>query len=552
MDIDLDKKLYNDYLNGNTEAFETLYHKYKDKIKYFVNGIVKNSEKAEDITQDVFMEILKNKYQEEQGSFKYYIYLIAKSKALNCVNTEKRRNEITQKYLSNTENEFENDILDTITKKESEKELLEAINILSEKYRKAIYLVMFENFSYKETAKILNISIQDVKNYIHRGKKEVRKILIKKGFREMNKVSKVFLCILCILVVVSGVVYAATKIAEKMKGEADLTPIFTGNIGDNDINSIWVGTFQLAWNEFMDQRVHGNVEFEDGESVLANELNKRTFTKNMLNENDYYIKVGETSNELKEQILKDIKDKFGIDGSQALEQINFDDYDENKEKRKSYTMYAVLYKNFEFLKPFDRLYGSKFNDSEGIVKYFGINNASSEELNENIEVLFFNSNSDFAVKLKTKGNEEVILYCNDSNKSFNELYEELNSKTENYEGNKTFTENDELKVPYINVDTIINYGELCGRIIKGTNQLYIVNAIQNVKFSLDEKGGNLMSEAAIKDEHLSASFESRYFYFNKPFVIFMKETDKLEPYFALKVDNTDVLVEDNLEDNIIM
>ena len=60
-------------------------------------------------------------------------------------------------------------------------------------------------------------------------------------------------------------------------------------------------------------------------------------------------------------------------------------------------MYAVLYKNFEFLKPFDRLYGSKFNDSEGIVKCFGINNASSEELNENIEVLFFNSNSDFAV-----------------------------------------------------------------------------------------------------------------------------------------------------------
>ena len=61
-----------------------------------------------------------------------------------------------------------------------------------------------------------------------------------------------------------------------------------------------------------------------------------------------------------------------------------------------------------------------------------------------------------------------------------------------------------------------------------------------------------MSEAAIKDEYMSASFNSRYFYFNKPFVIFMKETDKLEPYFALKVDNIDVLVEDNLEDNIIM
>ena len=194
--------------------------------------------------------------------------------------------------------------------------------------------------------------------------------------------------------------------------------------------------------------------------------------------------------------------------------------------------------------PFDRLYGTPFNNSEEIVEYFGINNASSEELNNNIEVLFY-SNLDFAVKLKTKENEDVILYCNENDGSFNTLYDEIEQKSQSYKGNNNFAENDELKVPYINLDTIINYGELCGREIKGTNGLYLTNAVQNVKFSLNETGGNLISEATIKDEYMSTSENSRFFYFNKPFVVFLKESDKNNPYFALKVDNTDLLVNDN-------
>ena len=70
MEKDLDKRLYNDYLKGNTEAFETLYLKYKDKIKYFIYNIVKDYEKAEDITQEVFIYIFKNKVRED-SSFKF-------------------------------------------------------------------------------------------------------------------------------------------------------------------------------------------------------------------------------------------------------------------------------------------------------------------------------------------------------------------------------------------------------------------------------------------------------------------------------------------------
>lgn len=151
---DLDLELYNKYMNGEKDAFETLYNKYKNKIQYFIFNIVKNYEKAEDITQEVFIYILQNKVR-ENCSFKYYIYLVARSRAYNYINQEKRRTEINEKYSLLDSEEIPKDISDLIEKQEREKELTEAINMLDDKYKNAIYLTKIEGLSYKETAEIL-------------------------------------------------------------------------------------------------------------------------------------------------------------------------------------------------------------------------------------------------------------------------------------------------------------------------------------------------------------------------------------------------------------
>ena len=98
MKNDLDIKLYNEYLNGEKEAFELLYNKYKHKITYFIYNIVKDYQKAEDIAQDVFIYVLQNKIKEGY-SFKHYIYMIAKSREINYINVENRRNGISSEYL---------------------------------------------------------------------------------------------------------------------------------------------------------------------------------------------------------------------------------------------------------------------------------------------------------------------------------------------------------------------------------------------------------------------------------------------------------------------
>ena len=284
MEKDLDIKLYNEYLNGEKDAFELLYNKYKDKVQYFVYNIVRDYQKAEDITQDVFIYIMQNKIKDGY-SFKYYIYLVAKSRAYNLINMEKRRTEINEKYIFNETMKIEQDVADIITKNEKRQAIITAIDMLDDRYKNAMYLVKIEELTYEETAQILGESIQNVKNLIHRGKKEIRKILIRKGFDEMNKVSKVIIIMLCISVLLAGGVYATMKIIEGFTGKAQITPTYTSKLSTIDSNKVWVGTFNLVWNDFMNDVIKGKVEFEDGESELANEQNKQSFTADKLSEN---------------------------------------------------------------------------------------------------------------------------------------------------------------------------------------------------------------------------------------------------------------------------
>lgn len=538
MEKDLDIKLYNEYLDGEKSAFELLYNKYKDKIQYFVYNIVKDYQKAEDITQDVFIYVMQNKMKEGY-TFKYYIYLVAKSRAYNQINMEKRRTEINEEYILNGAEQVGQDVADIVTKNEKRQAIISAIDMLDDRYKNAIYLVNIEELTYQEAAQILGESIQNVKNLIHRGKKELRKILIKKGFDEMNKFAKVIIAILCISVLLAGGVYATMKIIESFTGKAEITPTYTSKLSTMDSNKVWVGTFNLVWNDFMNDVVKEKVEFEDGESELANELNKQSFKANQLSENSYFKIHGQAIGEdLKNKIKNGIKQKFNED-SKLIDRIDWNDSN-------GYVLYAMLKKEFEFLEPFSTAMGSmEFNNSETRVKCFGVDSSNKPEASKNVEILFYNSEDDFAIKLKTKEGEEVILYkTTGENKSFEENYKEIKKQQSNYSGKNTFEENDILRIPFIKVNDEINYDELCGREIKNSNY-YIKQALQTIDFELNNVGGSVKSEAVIDATQKAWTEKPRKMIFDSDFILYLKEESKEQPYFALKVDNTDVLVSDN-------
>ena len=313
------------------------------------------------------------------------------------------------------------------------------------------------------------------------------------------------------------------------------SPAFAGNIDvlatmqskSNIQDRVWVGTFQIVWNDFMDKIAHNVIKFPDGTPQIVNELNRQDFTVEDLSENCYYKYSGKVKKNTKKTIAKAIKRKFD-ETSELLEQLNLTP-DKNK-----FIVYAMLKKDFEFLKPFDKLGKSNFRDQEA--EFFGIDKNSSSELAQGVRVLFYNSPSDFAVALDTNGKDEVYLYKTENTKTFNYIYADMLKKEAQYSGDKTLNKHDELKVPNLKFYEEKSFDEVTGKRIKGTN-LVIDQAMETIEFEMNNKGVELKSEAAMiaTMSALLPPEEVRNFYFDDTFVLFLKEKTKSKPYFALRV-----------------
>ncbi len=300
----------------------------------------------------------------------------------------------------------------------------------------------------------------------------------------------------------------------------------------NAQDRVWVGTFQIVWNEFIDKIVFNPVRFREGTPVFVQELNSKSFTTDDISESCYYKFTGKVKKNTKKQITKAIRKKFK-ETSDILDKLDLNP------RNDMLLIYAMLKKDFEFLKAFDKLGVSKFGaDSEA--EYFGIEKYSDNSLGRAVEVLFYNNIDDFAIKLLTTSRDEVYIYKNSSNKQFNLIYSEMIKKQKAYEGSRKFKDQDELKVPNISLAEEKVFDELTNKRIMGTN-LVINQALETIKFDMNNKGVKLKSEAAMTlmttalrpDEDIVP----RLFYVDDTFVIFLKEKEKLSPYFALRVND---------------
>ena len=208
----------------------------------------------------------------------------------------------------------------------------------------------------------------------------------------------------------------------------------------------------------------------------------------------------------------------------------------------------MLYRKFEFLKEFDKLENDDFGNKYKDVKYFGIDENTKETVGSQIRVLYYNSKDDFAIIVNTKSNDEVIFCKSPQGKTFNEIYDNMNKESENYTGSSEFKDVDEFKAPNLTFNEKREYTELQGKKFETADPVYdkaiIEKAIQTIKFSLDEKGGEIKSESGIDIRVMATSIEEneekdkpRYFYVDDTFAIFLREKGKALPYFAGRVED---------------
>ena len=318
-------------------------------------------------------------------------------------------------------------------------------------------------------------------------------------------------------------------------------------------NCAWCGTFQLVWNDMINNVVKCDVKFINGNNLefaqkIADNLDKQTFTEKELSEKDYYKVYDLKTLELKEKIEKTIKEKFN-ETSDVLGDIDWskapkDNSGYNDKDEKIYIFYTMLKKVFNFENDFDELENGTFGTKYKDIKYFGINEDSNYKLYSQVEVLYYNSETDFAVILNTKEGEQVILARGLIGNKFSSLYNNLLEKTNKFKGNNKFTKNDYLKVPNINLNKKREYTELCEKrfLNASDNECYISKAIQTIQLDMNKSGGKIKSEAIIEMYETTTAFDPnpvtyRYFYFNDEFTMFLKEKNKDLPYFAANIED---------------
>ena len=177
---------YRRFLEGDNGAFAEIVEAYKDSLIFFINRYVHNFAVAEELAQDVFVELLLHKRRYNfKTSLKTYIFTIGRNLAVSYIRKCNRRPECTYEFI-----EDEQDVAlleDEFLKKEQARELHEALETIAEDYSTALHLIYFEGMSYEQVGKVMKKNKKQVENIVYRAKKALRKELEKEVSLYENK-----------------------------------------------------------------------------------------------------------------------------------------------------------------------------------------------------------------------------------------------------------------------------------------------------------------------------------------------------------------------------
>ncbi len=176
-------------------AFKLLVESYQSRIINTCNRILGNQQDAEDVTQEVFLQVFqKAKDFRGESAVSTWLYRIAVNLCLNY-----RRKQKWARYLdvltfsgpakessAPRENQVsrleapERDRPDkALEDSERRRVLEEALGALPERQRAAFVLHKFEGLSYEEISEVMESSVSSVESLIHRAKRNLQKKLIR-------------------------------------------------------------------------------------------------------------------------------------------------------------------------------------------------------------------------------------------------------------------------------------------------------------------------------------------------------------------------------------
>ena len=176
-------KLINLLKQGDESAFKELVIKYQDRVYNTVLGFLRNEADAEDIAQEVFIQVFRSIQQFKGDSLlSTWIYRIAVTKSLEFIRSKKRKKRFGFiQSLFTAENLPVAEPVDFChpgiqqEQKEEAALLFKMVDELPENQRTAFLLNKVEDLSYREIAAILKTSESAVDSLLQRAKQNLKK-----------------------------------------------------------------------------------------------------------------------------------------------------------------------------------------------------------------------------------------------------------------------------------------------------------------------------------------------------------------------------------------
>jgi RNA polymerase sigma-70 factor, ECF subfamily len=183
-----DAELIQRLKDQDNTAFRQLVEKYQTLVFNTCYNLLRHAEDAEDITQEVFIEVFESIHQfRNESKLSTWLYRVAINKSFNLIRKNKRRSLVSsienfftgeKKSKLEVEDTSANDSPETIGYRERSGILQSAIDSLPENQRIAFSLNKYDELSYQQITEIMNLSLSSVESLIHRAKLNLQKKLV--------------------------------------------------------------------------------------------------------------------------------------------------------------------------------------------------------------------------------------------------------------------------------------------------------------------------------------------------------------------------------------
>ena len=176
-------------LAGDVNAFELLVTDNQKSVYNLAYKMMKNESDALDISQEVFLKAYTNlKHFRGDSRFSVWLYRLAYNACIDATRKSKAALNMSLTVTDEDSNTTEMELTDTrplpereLERRETQREVQEAINQLPEDQRKIIVMREFSDMPYEDIAQALDISVGTVKSRLSRARKSLAKILIQSG-----------------------------------------------------------------------------------------------------------------------------------------------------------------------------------------------------------------------------------------------------------------------------------------------------------------------------------------------------------------------------------